>query len=137
MIKSASGVDYSQGAIELAKKIAEKEECAITFDTLDILNEQSIVKFSDKFCVIVDKGTFDAISLSESAAPDKELYVKHSSLMMKERSLLLITSCNWTESELVTHFSSHFTLLQTVPTPTFTFGGKTGSSTTFCIFKKK
>ena len=137
MIKSASGVDYSQGAIELAKKIAEKEECDITFDTLDILNEQSIVKFSDKFCVIVDKGTFDAISLSESAAPDKELYVKHSSLMMKERSLLLITSCNWTESELVTHFSSHFTLLQTVPTPTFTFGGKTGSSTTFCIFKKK
>ena len=137
MIKSASGVDYSQGAIELAKKIAEKEECAITFDTLDILDEQSIAKFSDKFRVIVDKGTFDAISLSETASRDKELYVKHSSLMMKERSLLLITSCNWTESELVTHFSSHFTHLQTVPTPTFTFGGKTGSSTTFCIFKKK
>ena len=137
MIKSASGVDYSQGAIELAKKIAEKEECAITFDTLDILDEQSIDKFSDKFRVIVDKGTFDAISLSETAARDKELYVKHSSLMMKEGALLLMTSCNWTESELVTHFSSHFTHLETVPTPTFTFGGKTGSSTTFCIFKKK
>ena len=100
------GVDYSRGAIELAKKIAEKEECGITFDTLDILDEQSIAKFSDKFQVIVDKGTFDAISLSESAARDKELYVRHSSLMMAEGALLLLTSCNWTESELVTHFSS-------------------------------
>ena len=55
----------------MAKKIAEKEECEITFDTLDILDEQSIGKFSEKFQVIVDKGTFDAISLSESAARDK------------------------------------------------------------------
>ena len=121
----------------MAKKIADKEECEITFDTLDILDEQSIAKFSDKFQVIVDKGTFDAISLSESAARDKKLYVEHSSLMMEEEALLLITSCNWTESELITHFSSHFRHLETVPTPTFTFGGKTGSSTTFCIFKKK
>ena len=121
----------------MAKKIAEKEDCEITFDTLDILDEQSISKFSDKFQVIVDKGTFDAISLSETAARDKELYVRHSSLMMGEGALLLLTSCNWTESELVTHFSSHFRHLETVPTPTFTFGGKTGSSTTFCIFKKK
>ena len=130
-------MDYSGRAIQLAKKIAKNQECDITFDTLDILDERSIAKFRDEFQVIVDKGTFDAISLSETAAGDKELYVRHSSMMMGEGALLLITSCNWTEAELLTHFSSHFNHLETVPTPTFTFGGKTGTSTTFCIFKKK
>ena len=121
MVKPSPGVDYSQGAIELAKKIAEKEECEITFDTLDILDEQSIAKFSDEFRVIVDKGTFDAISLSESAARDKELYVKHSSLMMREGALLLITSCNWTEEELVTQLGDSFMHRETIPSPQFSF----------------
>ena len=86
---------------------------------------------------MIDKGTFDAISLSETAAGDKVQYVKSVHQMLQNEGLLLITSCNWTEPELVSQFSSSFTLIETVPTPTFTFGGKTGSTTTFCIFKKK
>ena len=68
MIKSASGLDYSQGAIELAKKIAENEECAITFDTLDILDEQSIAKFSDKFKEFGDLVCVDLFSLSDASS---------------------------------------------------------------------
>ena len=64
------------------------------------------------------------------------MYVSSVHNMLVAEGLLLITSCNWTETELISHFADKFTLLETVPTPTFTFGGKTGSTTTFCIFKR-
>ena len=131
------GVDYSEGAIELARKIAQKDECDIRFDTLDLLDRNVVEeKFHACFKIVVDKGTFDAISLSETAAKDKVSYVENVSQMLVSEGLLLITSCNWTQSELESHFSKHFKLKETVPTPTFTFGGKTGASTTFCIFRK-
>ena len=85
----------------------------------------------------VYSGTFDAISLSESADENKVKYVESVNKMLDSDGLLLITSCNWTESELKKHFSKKFVHQETVPTPTFSFGGKTGKSTTFCIFKKK
>ena len=102
------------------------------------MDEKTVAaNFSDKFKLVIDKGTFDAISLSETAGGDKVQYVKSVHQMLQDQGLLLITSCNWTQSELVSHLSSGFSLQETVPTPTFTFGGKTGSSTTFCIFTKK
>ena len=129
-------MDYSQGAIDLARKIAEKDECEVKFETLDLLSCDCRKQFADSFRIVVDKGTFDAISLSETASKDKVMYVENVGRMLQSDGLLLITSCNWVESELVNHFSDKFTLKQTVPTPTFTFGGKTGSTTTFCIFSK-
>merc|ERR1712098_341436 len=117
-----TGVDYSEGAIDLAKKIAD----------------QAVEKsFLNSFKHVTDKGTFDAISLSESADENKVKYVESVNKMLNFGGLLLITSCNWTESELKKHLSEYFFHQETVPTPTFSFGGKTGKSTTFCIFKKK
>ena len=87
--------------------------------------------------LFVYSGTFDAISLSESADENKVKYVESVNKMLDSDGLLLITSCNWTESELKKYFSKNFVHQETVPTPTFSFGGKTGKSTTFCIFKKK
>ena len=122
----------------LARKIAEKEDCDIKFDTLDLLNQEEVEqKFAGKFQILVDKGTFDAISLSETAARDKARYVESAARLVSGAGLLLLTSCNWTRAELAAHLASHFALLETVPTPTFTFGGKTGASTTFCIFRRK
>ena len=122
----------------LARKIAEKEDCDIKFDTLDLLNQEEVEqKFPAKFQILVDKGTFDAISLSETAARDKARYVASAARLVASAGLLLLTSCNWTRAELTAHLASHFSLLETVPTPTFTFGGKTGASTTFCIFRRK
>ena len=133
-----TGADYSAGAVQLARKIASQQECQASFLILDILDTDMVAaNFAAKYKVVIDKGTFDAVSLSESSAKDRESYVVGVATMLQTEGKLLITSCNWTDSELTKHFSSHFSLLETVPTPTFTFGGKTGSSTTFCIFQKK
>ena len=133
-----TGVDYSPGAVALARKIASQQDCQATFSTLDILDSQQVsAQFSEKFKIVIDKGTFDAVSLSESSVRDRERYLESVASMVQTDGMFLITSCNWTEAELIKHFSKAFSLLETVPTPTFTFGGKTGSSTTFCIFNKK
>ena len=132
-----TGVDYSPGAVALARKIASQQECEVTFSTLDILDTQLVSdQFSGRYKIVIDKGTFDAVSLSESSARDRERYVESVAAMLQTGGIFLITSCNWTEPELIKHFSAAFSLLETVPTPTFTFGGKTGRSTTFCIFNK-
>ena len=133
-----TGVDYSPGAVALARKIASQQDCQATFSTLDILDSQQVsAQFSGRFKIVIDKGTFDAVGLSESSVRDRERYLESVASMVQTDGMFLITSCNWTEAELIKHFSAAFSLLETVPTPTFTFGGKTGSSTTFCIFNKK
>ena len=132
-----TGVDYSAGAVQLATKIAGQHDCPATFHTLDLLDSHQVSNYGDQFRIVVDKGTFDAVSLSENSVSDKEKYVESVAAVLQAGGLLLITSCNWTEPELAKHFTSHFSLRETVPTPTFTFGGKTGKSTTFCIFTKK
>ena len=132
-----TGVDYCPGAVALARKIASQEECEATFSTLDILDSELVsAEFSARFKIVIDKGTFDAVSLSENSLRDRERYVASVATMLQPGGIFMITSCNWTESELIKHFSAAFSLLETVPTPTFTFGGKTGKSTTFCIFNK-
>lgn len=135
---NVTGVDYSSGAVELATKIASQYECTATFQTMDLLDNDLVSSnFGGQFRIIVDKGTFDAVSLSEGSTTEKQKYVESLAVMLEAEGLFLITSCNWTETELSTHFASHFSLLETVPTPTFTFGGRTGKTTTFCIFQKK
>lgn len=56
--------------------------------------------------VCIDKGTYDAISLN----PDNSLIQRHKykqsvSRLIKPLGLFIITSCNWTESELVDYFA--------------------------------
>ena len=135
---NVTGVDYSEGAVELARKIAAKEECDIFYQTLDILDQkQTETNYKESFKVVIDKGTFDAISLSETSASDKVQYVKSIHQILENDGLLLITSCNWTDSELVDTFSLCFTLFDSGNTTFVTFYGKIGSAETFCIFKKK
>ena len=139
--EDVTGLDYSPGAVELARKIAGQEESQgqgqLTFATLDILDSQLVsAQYGGRFKVVIDKGTFDAVSLSESSEGDRERYRASVAAILQTGGIFLITSCNWTESELIKHFSPAFSHLETVPTPTFSFGGKTGKTTTFCIFNK-
>lgn len=67
------GVDYSEKALELAKKTCKVNNetdlysttCdKIKFKLVDLLDAESIdASLSDSFDCIIDKGTFDAISL--------------------------------------------------------------------------
>ena len=135
-----TGVDYSPAAVELARKVAEQAECQIQFevcDTLEDLDTTESEALKKKYDIVVDKGTFDAISLAEKAVADKRVYVANIARLLTSGGLLLITSCNWTEEELVCQLGDSFTHKETIPTPQFSFGGKTGNTVTSCVFRKK
>lgn len=69
---------------------------------LDILNS----KIDDVFDVVLDKGTFDAIALSEESKKNRELYKEtiYKILNDSQNSYFVITSCNFTKPELLEQF---------------------------------
>eukprot|EP00088_Acartia_fossae_P044720 TRINITY_DN4763_c0_g1_i1.p1 TRINITY_DN4763_c0_g1~~TRINITY_DN4763_c0_g1_i1.p1 ORF type:complete len:238 (+),score=49.15 TRINITY_DN4763_c0_g1_i1:39-716(+) len=134
---NVTGVDYCQEAILLAQKIRDEAGCDVDFQVGNILDKASPF-FQKKFKVVTDKGTFDAISLSETAKTDKLTYIANTASILEDTGcgLFIITSCNWTEHELTAMFATHFKHLETIPTPSFTFGGKQGNTVTTVIFQK-
>ncbi|KAK9738248.1 Methyltransferase domain [Popillia japonica] len=128
------GVDYSENAITLARSIATKFECNIEFTVCDIIDQNT--HLSD-FDIILDKGTYDAISLSFNAKENRNKYIENVQKILKETGVLIITSCNWTKDELIEQFQSHFDLKESIPTPEFKFGGKVGNVVTSIVFKRK
>ncbi|KAJ3270482.1 hypothetical protein HDV01_007789 [Terramyces sp. JEL0728] len=127
------GVDYAPNSIELCQTIANEKEMEIEFRVMDILEPVDL-----EFDLLLDKGTFDAISLS--AIKEKkptEQYVECVSRLVKKDGLFLITSCNWTTEELKIRFGGDFEVYDLIKYPTFTFGGQQGQTITSVIFKKK
>ena len=95
------------------------------------------------FDVVLDKGTFDAISLSEEEDEHGrricEGYRERVQRLVKKGGIFLVTSCNWTEEELKTWFDDGEGELEycgRVQYPKFTFGGRTGQSITTLCFKR-
>ncbi|XP_033035706.1 EEF1A lysine methyltransferase 2 isoform X2 [Trachypithecus francoisi] len=89
------------------------------------------------FHICIDKGTFDAISLNpDNAIEKRKQYVKSLSRVLKVKGFFLITSCNWTKEELLTEFSEGFELFEELPTPKFSFGGRSGNSVAALVFQK-
>eukprot|EP00095_Tigriopus_kingsejongensis_P010569 maker-scaffold1137_size60140-snap-gene-0.15 protein:Tk10569 transcript:maker-scaffold1137_size60140-snap-gene-0.15-mRNA-1 annotation:"methyltransferase like 10 isoform x2" len=134
-----TGVDYSPDAIALARKVAEKHEISdLTFEIGDILQPTTSTALTLAYDLILDKGTYDAVSLNPEASQDKrETYIRNAAAMTKDKGYLIITSCNWTQEELVDHFQKRFSLIHSIPTPQFKFGGKTGNMVTSLVFQKK
>lgn len=131
------GVDYSPKAIELASSIAKDQNHKIEYQVADLLNVDDCQKLG-KFNVVHDKGTYDAISLNPDNPKEKrESYLECVRNMLDDNGIFVITSCNWTEEELVLSFNEKFVKFRTIPTPTFKFGGKVGSVITSMVFKKK
>jgi len=91
------------------------------------------------FDVILDKGTFDAISLCpESADSKKRLYLDFvKNTLKKDDGLFSITSCNWTEEELMKVFGEDFEVKDRIPFPSFQFGGVTGSTVTSIVLTRR
>jgi len=116
---NVTGLDYSPGAVELARKVAARCGVEVEYRVADLLQTPPTGPESeDKFDIMVDKGTLDAISLSCSAAEDRPRYLANLAGGLAAGGLLLLTSCNWTEQELVRpaqisrirliHSTSHF-----------------------------
>lgn len=103
------GIDYSEAAVDLARKIAKEREVEeeVRFEVADIIGEEMQGKDwvpEGGFDVVLDKGTYDAISLSDEKLADGrriyEDYPRKVSSVLKRDGWLVITSCNWTEEEL-------------------------------------
>jgi len=130
------GVDYSASSIELAKRIAETKGLTkeLTFEAWDVLED--IVRPS-AFDVVLDKGTFDAVSLSGQEGVE-ERYVRKVELLVRKAGLVLITSCNWTEKELRSWFESgSLECHGRIDYPVFRFGGQTGQSISSVCLRKR
>ena len=139
--ENLKGLDYSEKSIQLCRNIAK--ESKIQFLVLNILDKRRTSKM-DKFDLLMDKGTFDAISLAKTNlqstgntvnSPPNQ-YVDAVCEMLKPDGLLVITSCNWTHDELVQRFNAKFELKSEIAYPIFKFGGIQGQAVTTLIFQK-
>ncbi|KAL8659469.1 MAG: hypothetical protein Q9226_000428, partial [Calogaya cf. arnoldii] len=142
------GIDYSPASIELATRVAKQKgyntDEDIRFREWDILQEPTAGNGWEGedggFDVMLDKGTFDAISLNEETDGRGrrvcEGYRDRVVEMVKVGGRFLVTSCNWTESELREWFegkdevtsSGGFEFEGRVNYPKFKFGGAEGQS---------
>ena len=155
------GVDYSGASVEFcrARWVALEDELAegegiklegIDFQEWDIMHSVPKPDWTSGFDVVLDKGTFDAISLSSETDPISgrricESYREKVEVLIKLGGYLVITSCNWTEEELKECLErdagdedGRLEAVGRVEYPVFSFGGKTGQSiSTVCFQKKK
>lgn len=151
-----TGVDYSAHSIQLASQIAQSRSLTnVTFSEWDLINGPpltSILQTSSThtFDVVLDKGTFDAISLSDAtdAAGRRicEGYRARVLPLLPKGGLFLITSCNWTEEELRGWFvgggdeqedgEGTFEEAGRVKYRTFSFAGVEGQTISTLCFRK-
>ncbi|KAG0222476.1 S-adenosyl-L-methionine-dependent methyltransferase [Mortierella sp. GBAus27b] len=184
-----TGIDYSPSAIALARAVAKDKEVdhVIRYEAVDFLAEKETLAWCTsqsagndtgnsqpkRFQVLLDKGTYDAISLHQKNKRDaaaaaagtstssegqeqtdptdgvvtaesddnmEELadrYPRRVASMMQDDGRLLITSCNWTQAELIQRFAHVLEYDSHLKYPTFTFGGVKGQTISSVIFKKK
>uniref|UniRef100_A0A5B7AVM1 Protein-lysine N-methyltransferase Din_030198 n=1 Tax=Davidia involucrata TaxID=16924 RepID=A0A5B7AVM1_DAVIN len=145
-----TGTDYSEGAIDLARSLADRDGFTnIKFLVDDVLE----TKLEQKFQLVMDKGTLDAIGLHPDGPIKRIMYWDSVSKLVAPGGILVITSCNSTKDELVQEVDSFnqrragasqepetpgdqetgrdpppFRYLDHVRSyPTFTFGGSVGS----------
>jgi len=135
------GVDYSPASIQLCHKrlqaLQNEDVCIdnIAFEVWDALNDAPLGEWEGGFDVVLDKGTFDAVSLSEEGCQG---YRERVEPLVSEGGWLVVTSCNWTEEELGVWFEGG-ALVKTgrVEYPVFRFGGEMGQSVATVCFRKK
>ena len=136
------GIDYSAPSIDLCKRIAiarGQDAQKIRFEQIDFLQNVESLK-QERWNLVCDKGTLDAIALS-SASKDKATpisqYVQSLEKITTTKDLFLITSCNFTEQELIKIFKESFNVYHVIPVPSFSFGGQKGSTTVTIAFQRK
>jgi hypothetical protein len=148
------GVDYSPASIQLARQVDSQrlqilnedreagELAEIMFDKWDLLSEMPGSWLGEGFDVVLDKGTFDAISLMPcegDAAHPCEVYREKVTELIKPGAFLFITSCNWTKEELLDWLGgegSQLAFFDEARYPTFTFGGQTGQSVVTVVLRR-
>ncbi|KAM4055346.1 methyltransferase [Hirsutella rhossiliensis] len=162
----ARGVDYSPQSIALARQVAasraaassaasaasaspiELAEWDVVAGPLDALLDGAQARGWD---LVLDKGTFDAVSLSDERDAHGrrrpcEAYRDRVVRLVRPGGLFVVTSCNWTEPELVEWFAGRddegdrhqlgFAVAGRVQYRTFSFGGVKGQTISTVGFRK-
>lgn len=96
------------------------------------------------FDIVLDKGTFDAISLADDAKATRvcERYPDIARQLVRKGGFLIVTSCNWTEEELVKWFvagekvKDRLVVWGRVEYPRFRFGGQEGQGVCTVCFQR-
>ncbi|KAF2758039.1 methyltransferase-like protein-like protein 10 [Pseudovirgaria hyperparasitica] len=146
------GVDYSPEAVQLAQKIEQEErskgewtgsEASVIFERWNaITQEPGPWMIPGGFDVAHDKGTFDAISLSEETDEQGrricEGYRERVENLVRIGGRVIVTSCNWTSDELKCWLAQgQLEAEREVKYPSFRFGGKEGSQIcTVCFVRR-
>jgi SAM-dependent methyltransferase len=134
----------------------EKEN--VSFQVFDILHSPASLLSPDPsfpgWDLVLDKGTFDAISLSPEIDPATgrrafEGYGARVLALRRTGGLLVVTSCNWTEEELKVWFdgcsssaegggggAAKLKLAGRIEYPSFSFGGVKGQTISTLCFEK-
>ncbi|KAF3990225.1 hypothetical protein FT663_03269 [Candidozyma haemuli var. vulneris] len=145
-----NGIDYSPESVDFAKKIAQKKfpDQSYTFEEVDFISKECkyLEENQGKFNVVFDKGTLDAIALNNDPIDGFDgkigvgVYPIQVSKLMSPGSLLIITSCNFTEEELTKLITqdenNKLKVFQKVEYPSFQFGGQKGSTICTIAFEK-
>ncbi|KAI5283866.1 hypothetical protein KEM54_001776 [Ascosphaera aggregata] len=160
------GVDYSLQSVELARRLHADDD-DIRFEVWDVFDRSRNAEEHDwyprdkqGFDIVLDKGTFDAISLSakeievgenENGSLAKrrlcDLYPEISRRLVRKGGYLVVTSCNWTEEELIAWFTKPgasegkggdvLTVFDRVEYPKFRFGGCEGQGVCTVCFQRE
>jgi SAM-dependent methyltransferase len=147
------GVDYSEKSVEFANRIAADKglgNSEIDFIHFDILTSSpsSILTSaqSSGWDVVLDKGTFDAISLSQEVDVRGrricEGYREKVVGLMRIGGLFLVTSCNWTPEELRKWFEGEgeggrLCVVGEIAYRSFRFGGEVGQTIGSVCFRRE
>lgn len=118
------------------------------------------------FDIVLDKGTFDAVSLSADVIDDDdddkkekeeeekkgpkriqrrvcERYPRIATKLVRKGGFLVVTSCNWTEEELIRWFTDSKTgedgldVYDRIEYPRFRFGGREGQGVCTVCFQRR
>lgn len=142
------GIDYSPDSVEFASKINTKKYNSdlFSFEQVDLLakNGEFIKQNAGKFDILLDKGTLDAIALNQEPIDEfdgkigQDIYAPQVCQLMHSGSILLITSCNFTEQELIKIITNEtdLTVWDKINYPSFEFGGVKGSTICSIAFIK-
>lgn len=110
-----TGIDYSDGAIELARGVEASRRAALDDDDEDVVRNEVEIGWrqgdflrdtiDEEWDLVLDKGTFDALALSDKVVEGdgrlpSRVYPEKVARLVREGGVFLITSCNFTEEEI-------------------------------------
>jgi SAM-dependent methyltransferase len=139
--------DTSEEEDEPMEDGEEEPETEIEFAEWDVLRGSYDIPLSGAqttgWDVVLDKGTFDAICLSDetdatTGARACEGYKGRVLRLVRPGGLFLVTSCNWTEEELGRWFEGGgFEKVDRINYPSFQFGGAKGQAISTLCFRRE